>query len=143
MFRSYRDLKGEGNKCWPEHLIIFRDGVSEGELQTVVEKEFAQVKGKIFHTGRIDIHLVCNTDVIDKGWSNPGMPSTKPKVTFIVVGKRHHIRFAPNPRDAGDKSGNCPAGFIIDDKITSPGIFDFYLQSQGGLLGSEWVKIRL
>jgi len=120
MFRSYRDLKGEGNKCWPEHLIIFRDGVSEGELQTVVEKEFAQVK-----------------DVIDKGWSNPGMPPTKPKVTFIVVGKRHHIRFAPNPRDAGDKSGNCPAGFIIDDKITSPGIFDFYLQSQGGLLGTS------
>lgn len=75
---------------------------------------------------------------IDKGWSMPGMPANKPKVTFIVVGKRHHIRFAPGMRDTGDKSGNCPAGFIVDDKITSPGIFDFYLQSQGGLLGSEW-----
>lgn len=65
------------------------------------------------------------------------MPPTKPKVTFIVVGKRHHIRFAPSHSGTGDRSGNCPAGFVVDDKITSPGIFDFYLQSQGGLLGSE------
>jgi len=119
MFNLYRTAIRETNS-WPEHLIIFRDGVSEGELHSVVEKEFSQVK-----------------DAINKGWSNKGMPSTKPKVTFIVVGKRHHIRFAPSQRDTGDRSGNCPAGFIVDDNITSPGIFDFYLQSQGGLLGTS------
>ncbi|KLO14205.1 Piwi-domain-containing protein [Schizopora paradoxa] len=111
VFNSYRKAIKEGD-IWPEHLIIFRDGVSEGELHSVVDREFSQVKGR-------------------------GMPANKPKITFIVVGKRHHIRFAPSMRDTADKSGNCPAGFIVDDKITSPGIFDFYLQSQGGLLGTS------
>lgn len=61
-----------------------------------------------------------------------------PKVTFIVVGKRHHIRFAPSQVSTGDASGNCPPGFVANDKISMPGIHDFYLQSHGGLLGSEW-----
>lgn len=45
MFNAFRKgVKNEGN-IWPEHLIIFRDGVSEGELHSVVDQEFAQVKG--------------------------------------------------------------------------------------------------
>ena len=73
---------------------------------------------------------------INEGWANKGMPQHKPKITFIVVGKRHHIRFMPSDSSSGDRSGNCPAGFVVDTEITGPGIFDFYLQSHGGLLGS-------
>ena len=39
-------------------------------------------------------------------------------------------------RDAG-KSGNCKAGFVADKGISSAFVRDFYLQSHGGLLGSE------
>jgi len=119
VFEEYSKYIGKG-KSWPEQLIIFRDGLSEGELHKVAENEMSQIK-KAIHVG----------------WSLAGMPPTKPKVTFIVVGKRHHIRFAPSQKGTGDNSGNCPAGFIVDDNITSPGIFDFYLQSQGGLLGTS------
>ena len=59
------------------------------------------------------------------------------KITIIVVGKRHHVRFFPsNPGDA-DRSGNCPAGTVVDTDVVNPVEFDFYLQSHGGLLGTS------
>jgi len=60
-----------------------------------------------------------------------------PKITVIVVGKRHHVRFFPISQDRGDRSGNCPAGTVIDRDVTHPLEFDFYLQSHGGLLGTS------
>ena len=60
-----------------------------------------------------------------------------PKITVVVVGKRHHVRFFPmSPRD-GDKTGNCPPGTVVDTEVTHPTEFDFYLQSHGGLLGTS------
>lgn len=60
-----------------------------------------------------------------------------PKLTFIIVGKRHHVRFFPTDAAGGDKSGNCPAGLIIDKDIVNPVDYDFFLQSHAGLLGSK------
>lgn len=53
------------------------------------------------------------------------------KITVVVVGKRHHVRFFPNSNDA-DRSGNCPAGTVVDKDIVHPTEFDFYLQSHSG-----------
>ena len=53
------------------------------------------------------------------------------KITIIVVGKRHHVRFFPGQSDA-DRSGNCPAGTVVDKDIVHPTEFDFYLQSHSG-----------
>lgn len=76
---------------------------------------------------------------------------------------RHHVRFFPrkyvpvasprlkvwvdailivqnavhSPHEA-DKSGNCPAGLLVDKEITNPNYEDFYLQSHAGLLGSAY-----
>ena len=36
-----------------------------------------------------------------------------PKVTFVVVQKRHHTRFFPVSSDQTDKSGNIMPGFSI------------------------------
>ncbi|KAG8942579.1 hypothetical protein FRC00_011746, partial [Tulasnella sp. 408] len=46
-------------------------------------------------------------------------------------------RFFPPPGGSSDRSGNAPAGLVIDREITSPVEFDFYLQSHGGLLGTS------
>ena len=54
------------------------------------------------------------------------------KGDMIVVGKRHHVRFFPGPRGDKDKSGNCPAGTIVDREITHPLELDWYLQSHAG-----------
>lgn len=78
-----------------------------------------------------------------------------PKITLVVVGKRHHIRFVTcsiflkrrpdftpprmcpvDGRDA-DRSGNCPAGTTIDAGLGHPTEFDYYQQSHGGLLGTS------
>ena len=46
-------------------------------------------------------------------------------------------RFNPvNPKDR-DRTGNPPAGLVVDRGIGHPLEFDFYLQSQGGLLGTS------
>lgn len=98
----------------PKRLIFYRDGISEGEFPKVLEVELPQIKA------------ACAELKIN------------PKITLIIVGKRHHIRFFPkNEGDAGDKLGNCPAGTIIDREIGHPTEFDFYLQSHGGLLGTS------
>ena len=60
---------------------------------------------------------------IRQGCEAAGM---NPKITVIVVGKRHHVRFfpeSPNSRDQ-DNSGNCLAGTVVDRAIAHPTEFD-------------------
>ncbi|KAJ7075722.1 argonaute-like protein [Mycena belliarum] len=114
-FMDYRKLV-EGRKeptNAPKRLIFYRDGVSEGQFQQVLDQELPLIRA------------ACDQLKI------------KPKITLVVVGKRHHVRLFPsNDRDA-DRSGNCPAGTVVDRDIGHPTEFDFYLQSHGGLLGTS------
>jgi hypothetical protein len=60
----------------------------------------------------------------------------KPKVTLAICAKRHHTRlFVQNPND-GDRTGNTPAGTVIDQGVTSVFDFDFYLQPHACLQGT-------
>jgi len=47
-------------------------------------------------------------------------PAPDPKITIIVVGKRHHTRFYPTKEDDADmsKKGNPKNGTIVDRGIT-------------------------
>ncbi|KAG6909899.1 hypothetical protein DXG01_014713 [Tephrocybe rancida] len=97
----------------PKRLIFYRDGVSEGQFQQVLDLELPLIKAACAEL------------------------KMTPKITIIVVGKRHHVRFkTQNDRDA-DRSGNCPAGTVVDTEIVHPTEFDFFLQSHGGLLGTS------
>jgi eukaryotic translation initiation factor 2C len=114
MYMKYRTKmeKRAGNGA-PTRIIFYRDGVSEGQFRQVLEQELPLLRA------------ACEELNI------------KPTITIIVVGKRHHVRFFPqNPRDA-DRSGNCPAGTVVDREVAHPTEFDFYLQSHGGLLGTS------
>jgi eukaryotic translation initiation factor 2C len=64
-------------------------------------------------------------------------PTYAPKITFVVVQKRHHTRFFPSQSNQADRSGNCQAGTVVDTGIVHPFEFDFYLQSHAGLLGTS------
>ncbi|KIK66591.1 hypothetical protein GYMLUDRAFT_69767 [Collybiopsis luxurians FD-317 M1] len=115
MYIGYRTAveKKAPQNAPPKRVIFYRDGVSEGQFKQVLEQELTALKKAL-------ASLKINA-----------------KVTFIVVGKRHHIRFFPSRKQDGDKSGNCPAGTVVDRDISHPIEFDFYLQSHGGLLGTS------
>lgn len=49
------------------------------------------------------------------------------------------MRFFPDTRQTTDRSGNCPAGLVVDDHVVHPSLFDFYLLSHAGILGSEYL----
>jgi hypothetical protein len=51
--------------------------------------------------------------------------------------KRHHIRLFPQNPGQADRSGNCPAGTVLDTEVVHPIEFDFFLQSHAGLLGTS------
>ncbi|KAG8946725.1 hypothetical protein FRC04_011503 [Tulasnella sp. 424] len=42
------------------------------------------------------------------------------EVVQILKAKDHHLRFFPSPGGKSDKSGNVPAGLVVDRGITSP-----------------------
>ncbi|KAI3378394.1 hypothetical protein SNEBB_008915, partial [Seison nebaliae] len=106
----------KSTKKKPSSIIFYRDGVSEGQYDTVLNYEL---------------------NLIKKACSQlPG--NYNPKVTLIVVGKRHHTRLFPqNRKDAVGRSGNVPAGTVVDTKIVDPKAFDFYLCSHEGIMGTS------
>jgi eukaryotic translation initiation factor 2C len=97
----------------PKRIIFYRDGVSEGQFQQVLDIELPRLKAACTQLG------------------------IKPNITIIVVGKRHHVRFFPQSPNEADRSGNCVAGTVVDREVGHPTEFDFYLQSHGGLLGTS------
>jgi len=113
MYMDYRRNAEKKPAPAPRRLLFFRDGVSEGQFQQVLDLELPLIRA------------ACEELKI------------KPKITIVVVGKRHHVRFnTQRPGDA-DRSGNCPAGTVVDREIGHPTEFDFFLQSHGGLLGTS------
>lgn len=112
--------KINGNNL-PQRIVFFRDGVSEGEFAIVRDRELNAMKVPIQkHYGP------------QKNW---------PQLVFIVVGKRHHFRFFPDPKsgEGADArgNGNLLPGFVVDQDIVHPIYSDFYLQSQPGLKGTS------
>ena len=58
----------------------------------------------------------------------------KPKITFLVVQKRHHTRFFPMRKEDEDgKNANVPPGLVVDTVITQPNGMDFYLVSHASI----------
>ncbi|KAK7440207.1 hypothetical protein VKT23_017149 [Stygiomarasmius scandens] len=103
----------------PRRVIIFRDGVSEGEFEKVREYELGGLK-----------------EFLTQAYQKINAPH-RPRITFIIVGKRHHYRFFPENERNADRTGNCPPGLVVDRDIAHPVYMDFYLQSQAGLKGTS------
>jgi len=79
MMKRASDAFGEMWKAPPACLVMFRDGLSEGEWEGV---------------GRLEIAAI--ERAINGIWELRNLQFAKPKLTYIIVGKRHHIRFFPD-----------------------------------------------
>jgi eukaryotic translation initiation factor 2C len=100
----------------PDHLLFYRDGVSEGQFNEIMIREIPEVR-------RAMIELGADQDKI--------------KITFLIINKRHHTRFMCKNNGDANRSGNIPAGTVIDTDVTLPNEFDFFLNSHGGILGTS------
>ncbi|XP_012529019.2 piwi-like protein Siwi [Monomorium pharaonis] len=92
------------NKNFPERIVIYRDGVGEGQVPQVLEQEVGQIRKKL-----------------DEMYKNEKKPPYK--MAFIIVTKRLNTRFFYN-------KGNPNPGTVVDDVITSPIKYDFFIVSQ-------------
>jgi eukaryotic translation initiation factor 2C len=102
----------------PSKVIVYRDGVSEGQFKLVMEKEYPHFVG-----------------AFNKLY---GAPEKHPKVSLIVVGKRHHTRFYPTAeKDTDGRTGNPKPGTVVDRGVTGEKLFDFFLLAHQGLQGTS------
>ena len=99
------------NGYLPDQLIYFRDGVSGGQHQHVLDQEVKDMK-----------HMLRTL--------NP-----KKDVQFVVVvcSKRHHVRFFP---EKGDRNKNPLPGTLVEHGVTQPFENDFYLNSHAAIKGT-------
>lgn len=62
------------------------------------------------------------------------MNHSLPKLTFIIVKKRHNTRFFARDSNTGGMI-NVQPGTVVDTDIVHPEDFDFYLNSHAALQG--------
>lgn len=99
------------NKCLPSRIIVYRDGVGDGQLHSVVNYEVAQIMEAIKSMGE----------------------DYAPKLSVVVVKKRINSRFFAH---INGKVSNPPPGTVIDTAVTRPEWYDFYIVSQAIREGS-------
>ncbi|VDK54362.1 unnamed protein product [Anisakis simplex] len=100
----------------PTRIIVYRDGVSEGQFFNVLQHELRAMREACM--------------MLERGY--------QPGITFIAVQKRHHTRlFAVDKKDQVGKAFNIPPGTTVDVGITHPTEFDFYLCSHAGIQGTS------
>ncbi|MCJ1434414.1 hypothetical protein MMC27_003782 [Xylographa pallens] len=101
------------NGSFPENLIVHRDGVSEGQYDTVLKTEESAI-----------------TMAMEKAFLNSRTQrKAKFHISLIIVGKQHHTRFYPTNKVDANKKGNPLNGLVIHRGITSHVYWDFYLQA--------------
>jgi aubergine-like protein len=100
--RHYYQINGSA----PSKIIVYRDGVGDGQLDAVIQHEVPQ----LFETF--------------KSLGN----DYKPQVAFIVVKKRLNTRFFRT--QSGRQHGNPLPGTVVDTEVTRLEWYDFFLVSQ-------------
>ncbi|KAL0751030.1 hypothetical protein Bca101_033033 [Brassica carinata] len=103
------DFYTSSGKRRPEHIIIFRDGVSDSQFNQVLNIELDQIM------------QACK--FVEENW--------EPKFTVIIAQKNHHTKFF---QDRGTE--NVLPGTIVDSRICHPHNNDFYLCAHAGLIGT-------
>ncbi|CAH0714406.1 unnamed protein product, partial [Brenthis ino] len=99
--RKYREKNG----VLPTRIFIYRDGVGDGQIPYVKSHEVAEIKK--------------NLDEV--------YGAEEYRMAFIIVSKRINTRVFI---DTGRSGENPRPGTVIDDVITLPERYDFYLVSQ-------------
>lgn len=113
-FKSRIELWQKHNQAQPlENIVIFRDGVSEGQFSQVLEKELPLI--------RAACRVKCKT---------------VPKLTIIVSVKRHQTRFYPTTTYELPNNRNIRSGTVVDRGVTQARYWDFFLTAHACIKGT-------
>ncbi|XP_065206565.1 piwi-like protein Ago3 [Planococcus citri] len=93
------------NNSFPARIVVYRDGVGDGQLKTVRDFEVPQFE-RMFPVVSADYN---------------------PKLTYVIVQKRISARIYARERGG---FGNPPPGTIMDHTITRRDWYDYFLVSQ-------------
>ncbi|RYC64189.1 hypothetical protein CHU98_g2038 [Xylaria longipes] len=107
------------SKTYPENILVYRDGVSEGQYATVLQQELPQLR-----------------EACKELYPPKDQARDIPRMTLIIVGKRHHTRFYATKEADADNSGNPKAGTVVDRGVTEARTWDFFLQSHSAIKGT-------
>lgn len=106
----------------PQNIVIFRDGVSESQFQTVLDKE---------------LNLIQETCKTIAREANSKLSSWSPKITLVVSIKRHSTRFYPtDAMSMNEKTRNIRAGTVVDRSVTQARFWEFFLTAQDAIKGT-------
>ncbi|KAH7175582.1 ribonuclease H-like domain-containing protein [Dactylonectria macrodidyma] len=115
-FKSRLELwKKHNNGQLPENIVIFRDGVSEGQFGQVLEKELPLIKE------------ACSALYLAK---------PQPRLTIVVSVKRHQTRFYPTTEQNLPKHLNIENGTVVDRGVTQARYWDFFLTAHAAIKGT-------
>ncbi|XP_028968806.1 protein argonaute-3 [Galendromus occidentalis] len=114
LLRGFR----EGSNAIPQRIIVYRDGVSNGQFNAVLDKELRAI---------VETCQALNKDY-------------RPTITFITVQKRHDTRLFPTKvtkNHKGDEKQNPIAGTVVDNTMTGSRVWSFFLVSHEGIQGTS------
>ena len=104
MVSTLQVMMEERLKAWitkngrgPAKILIYRDGVSEGQYKTVLDEELGRIR-----------------EACKEVYGAHALP----QITIVVVGKRHHTRFYPTKAANADHRGNPKNGTVVDRGVT-------------------------
>ncbi|KAI0979118.1 hypothetical protein GJ496_007482 [Pomphorhynchus laevis] len=106
VLEAFQQFGNVNNGRLPDQLIIYRDGVGDGQLGYIREHELSQIS---------EVAKSLNS---------------KCTITFIVVKKQGSARFFLRQGGGPDSIANPPAGTIVDHTVTNSNWRDFYLIPQ-------------
>lgn len=117
LFREWFNTIGQKTEA-PKFIYYFRDGVSESEYKSVLEKEVSAIR-----------------DIAAVGFN---VKEWEGKITAVIANKRHHLRAFPTSKDpkCSDRNFNPLPGTLIDRDVTSPHGWDFLLYAHVALQGT-------
>lgn len=121
MLKRHLDLwqtKGK-HQSMPENILVYRDGVSEGQYDRVINEELPQLR-----------------QACKEKYTSADQKKGLPNFTIIIVGKRHQTRFYPTTADTADKFSNPKPGTVVDRGVTEARNWDFFLQPHAALQGT-------
>jgi len=106
-------------KKLPDNTLISCGGVSGGQYGKVLDRELPLLQSAC--------RKMYPADSTKKGL---------PKMSIVIVGKRHHTRFYPTEPGDADRSSNPVNGTVVDRGVTETRSWDFYLQEHTALQGT-------